>query len=145
MCSLKNKNIKQETILILGAYSLHATVAALLLQPIKWHMKTVPLCLETIPENSKISSNNEEGINLQIKNIPIKIPSKYIIICGYLLDILTNNAEDEANIHSSRLTLNNYQRKRKITISSIDHDIEVGSIYGFDTLSRQISIDRASM
>lgn len=108
----------QETILILGAYSFHATAAALLLQPVKWHMKTVPVCLETIPENSKISSNNEE-------------------------DISTNNAEEEANVHSSRLTLNNCQRKRKTTISSIDHDIEVGSIYGFDTLPRQISMDRS--
>lgn len=108
----------QETVLILGAYSLHSIMGALLLQPVKWHMKRVPLCLETIPENSKVLSNNEE-------------------------DISTYNAEGEANIHSSKLTLDNYQRKRKTTISSIDHDVDVGSIYGFDTpLSTQISIDK---
>lgn len=56
--------------LILGAYSFHSMIAALLLQPVEWHMKTVPICLETIPENSKILSD-KEGINLQIKNIPI--------------------------------------------------------------------------
>lgn len=54
--------------------------------------------------------------------------------------------EDETNIHSSILTLNNYQRKRRPTVSSIDHDVEVGSIYGFDTpLPRQISTDGTSM
>lgn len=31
-------------------------------------------------------------------------------------------------------------------MSSIDHDVEVGSIYGFDTpLPRQISVDRTSI
>jgi len=64
-----------------------------------------------------------------------------------LLNDFTNNSElpnhyeeDETNMYSS--TLNNYQRKRKTTISSINHDIEVASIYGFDTpLPRQISTD----
>lgn len=108
----------QETILILGAYSLHSMIGVLLLQPVKWHMKSTPICLETIPENSKILNNNEEETSI-------------------------NNAEDDANIYSSKLMLNNYQRKRKLTISSIDHDVEVGSIYGFDIpLPRQISVDR---
>lgn len=54
--------------------------------------------------------------------------------------------EDDTNKYSSTLTINNYQRKRKATISSIDHDIEVGSIYGFETpLLRQISTDGTSM
>lgn len=57
-----------------------------------------------------------------------------------------NYEEDETNIHSSMLTINNYQRKRKTTISSIDHDVEVKSIYGFDTpLPRQSSTDGTSM
>jgi len=44
------------------------------------------------------------------------------------------------------MTLNNYQRKRRETISSIDYDVEIGSIYGFDTpLPRQISTDGTSM
>ncbi|XP_050446346.1 monocarboxylate transporter 13-like [Cataglyphis hispanica] len=110
----------QETVLILGAYSLHSMIGALLLEPVKWHMKRIPICLETIPENSKILSNNEE-------------------------DISTHNEakEDETNIYSSRLTLDSSQRKRKTTISSIDHDVEVGSIYGFDIpLSTQVSIDK---
>lgn len=54
--------------------------------------------------------------------------------------------EDETNVNSSRQTINTCQRKRKLTISSIDHDIEVGNIYGFDVpLSRQLSIDRSGM
>ncbi|KAL6440494.1 hypothetical protein ACFW04_003189 [Cataglyphis niger] len=112
----------QETVLILGAYSLHSMIGALLLEPVKWHMKRIPICLETISENSKILSNNEE-------------------------DISTHNEakEDETNIYSSRLTLDSSQRKRKTTISSIDHDIEVGSIYGFDIpLSTQVSIDKTT-
>lgn len=69
----KKYNIKQETVLILGAYSLHSMIGALLLEPVKWHMKRIPICLETIPENPKILSNNEEGIHLLIKNILKKL------------------------------------------------------------------------
>lgn len=109
----------QETILILGAYSLHSLIGGLLLQPVKWHMKSIPLCLETVAESPKILNNNEGDTSN------------------------SHNAEDETNVCSSRLTLNNYQRRRKTTMSSIDHDVEVGSIYGFDTpLPRQISVDR---
>jgi hypothetical protein len=45
-----------------------------------------------------------------------------------------HNTEEKINIHSSRMTINNHQRTRKITTSSIEHDIDVASIYGFDTL-----------
>lgn len=62
-----------------------------------------------------------------------------------LLVDTSNYEEDETNVYSSILTINNYQRKRKTTISSINHDVEVGSIYGFDTpLPRQISTDGTS-
>lgn len=38
------------------------------------------------------------------------------------------------------MDLNNLSRKRKITLSSIDHDAEIGSIYGFDIpYARQMS------
>lgn len=109
----------QGTVLILGAYSSHSMIAAMLLQPVKWHMKNAPLCLETVTENPKILTDVNDK-----------------------QDTLNNYEEDETNIQSSMQTLNNYQRKRRTTISSIDHDIEVGSIYGFDTpLPRQISTD----
>ncbi|XP_036140026.1 monocarboxylate transporter 9 isoform X2 [Monomorium pharaonis] len=109
----------QGTVLILGAYSFHALIGAMLLQPVKWHMKDAPICLETVkPKNPKTSTDNNNK------------------------DTWNYYEEDETDMHSSMLTLNNYQRKRRTTISSIDHDVEVGSIYGFDTpLPRQISTD----
>ncbi|KAF3423515.1 hypothetical protein E2986_07990 [Frieseomelitta varia] len=48
-----------------------------------------------------------------------------------------NNDEESLN---SVLDLTNKQRRRKTTISSIDHDAEIGSIYGLDIpYARQIS------
>ncbi|KAL6267707.1 hypothetical protein P5V15_000778 [Pogonomyrmex californicus] len=108
----------QGTVLILGAYSFHSMIGALLLRPVKRYMKKVPICLETIPEEPNILANEKQDTK------------KYY-------------EENEVNIHSSMTAINNYERKRKTTITSIDHDIEVGSIYGFDTpLPRQVSIDR---
>ncbi|XP_024893836.1 uncharacterized protein LOC112468741 isoform X1 [Temnothorax curvispinosus] len=110
----------QGTILILGAYSFHSMIGALLLHPIKWHMKNAPICLETIPENPKtLTDINDKQDTL-------------------------NCYEEDESIHSSMPAIN-YQRKRRLTVSSIDHDVEVGSIYGFDTpLPRQISTDGTS-
>jgi len=50
--------------LILGAYSFHSIIGAMLLQPIKWHMKNAPICLETVTENPKILAdiNENQGI-----------------------------------------------------------------------------------
>ncbi|XP_032664227.1 uncharacterized protein LOC116840953 isoform X2 [Odontomachus brunneus] len=105
----------QGTILLLGAYSLHSLVGAMLLQPLKWHMKSIPICLETIPKTTDIL-NNTEG------------------------DTSSINVEDEIALPSSRSLTNSHQRKRKM--STIDHDSEVGSIYGFDTpLPRQTSVE----
>lgn len=49
--------------------------------------------------------------------------------------------QEEVNIKNSIMDLNNVSRKRKITqVSNIDHDAEIGSIYGFDIpYARQIS------
>nr|XP_012228865.1 PREDICTED: uncharacterized protein LOC105675935 [Linepithema humile] len=104
----------QGTVLLLGAYSLHSVIAVMLLQPIKWHMKSAPLCLETISENPNIAINSEGDYN----------------------------SEDDTDIHNSKLVVNNYQRKRKLTLSSIDYNVDAGSICGFDTLPRQMSIDK---
>ncbi|KYN43016.1 Monocarboxylate transporter 2 [Trachymyrmex septentrionalis] len=117
----------QGTVLILGAYSFHSMIGAMLLQPVKWHMINVPICLETVIENPTILTDNSDKKILTDNNDKKEItPNHY--------------EEDETSTYSS--TLNNYQRKRKTTISSINHDLEVGSIYGFDTsLPRQISTD----
>ncbi|KYN13877.1 Monocarboxylate transporter 1 [Trachymyrmex cornetzi] len=102
----------QGTVLILGAYSFHSMIGAMLLQPVKWHMINVPICFETVIENPKTNNNDKKILtdNNDKKDIT---PNHY--------------EEDETSIYSS--TLNNYQRKRKTTISSIDHDIEVGISY----------------
>ncbi|XP_011862365.1 PREDICTED: uncharacterized protein LOC105558992 [Vollenhovia emeryi] len=109
----------QGTVLILGAYSFHSMIGAMLLHPVRWHMKNAPICLETATENPKILADDNDKQD-------------------------TSNCyeEDETNIYSSALAVNNYLRKRRTTISSIDHDVEIKSIYGFDTpLPRQISMD----
>ncbi|XP_014487669.1 PREDICTED: uncharacterized protein LOC106751305 isoform X2 [Dinoponera quadriceps] len=104
----------QGTILLFGAYSLHSAVGALLLQPLKWHKKSEPLSLETVTKTPDILNNTEDTSNV--------------------------NAEEETILQPSRSIANNYQMKRKI--STIDHDSEVGSIYGFDTpLPRQTSVE----
>ncbi|KAL0121787.1 hypothetical protein PUN28_006923 [Cardiocondyla obscurior] len=116
----------QGTLLILGAYSFHSMLGALLLHPVKWHMISVsekkPLCSETITEDPK---NFDDTTDKQ--------------------DPSNSYEEDETSIISSTLAINNYRRRRKSTLSSINHDIEVGSIYGFDTpLPRQISTEGTS-
>ncbi|KAG5332235.1 MOT9 protein, partial [Acromyrmex heyeri] len=119
----------QGTVLILGAYSFHSMIGAILLQPVKWHMINVPI-LETVIENPKILTDNNDNND-----------KKILTDNNDKKDITPNHyEEDETSIYSSML--NNNQRKRKTTISSINHDLEVGSIYGFDTpLPRQISTD----
>jgi len=61
--SFKRYNVKQGTVLLLGAYSLHSIIGSLLLQPIKWHMKNVPICNDRSSEVvDPAVSMNKEGI-----------------------------------------------------------------------------------
>ncbi|XP_026667520.1 uncharacterized protein LOC108622762 [Ceratina calcarata] len=102
----------QGTILLYGAFTLHSLVASTLLQPLKWH---------TIDPSNKSESGNEE--------------------------LLKNEEDDdksdnfkETSPKVSTLDLNHTQRRRKLTVCSIDHDSELGSIYGIDIpYSRQMS------
>lgn len=56
------------------------------------------------------------------------------------LDEKNISIQDDEHSTNSVLDLNNISRRRKITISSIDHDSEIGSIYGFDIpFARQFS------
>ncbi|RLU14674.1 hypothetical protein DMN91_013046, partial [Ooceraea biroi] len=113
-------NIEQGTVLLLGAYSLHSMVGCLLLQPIKWHMKSVPIC----------DDHSSESINKSPELLTTKE------------EISNHDVEEKINIHSKKVAINNYQRTRKITTSSIDHDVDVASIYGLDTPPpRKISMD----
>ncbi|KAG9434866.1 hypothetical protein HZU67_02850 [Apis mellifera carnica] len=106
----------QGTILLYGAFSFHSLIGALLLHPLKWHMK----------DATKSKSSNEELMKEDKNKI---LDQKEIII------------QEEVNIKNSIMDLNNVSRKRKITqVSNIDHDAEIGSIYGFDIpYARQIS------
>ncbi|KYQ56362.1 Monocarboxylate transporter 9 [Trachymyrmex zeteki] len=118
----------QGTVLILGAYSFHAMIGAMLLQPVKWHMIKVPICLETVIENPTILTDNDDKKILTDNNDKKDItPNHY--------------EEDETNIYSP--ILNNYERKRKTTISSINHDLEVGTSYG-SNYDIEISVNRTS-
>ncbi|KZC08122.1 Monocarboxylate transporter 2 [Dufourea novaeangliae] len=106
----------QGTILLYGAFSLHSLVGSLLLQPLKWHTKIAKKQLQTKKEEGLM---NEKGTIITDEKIILQ--------------------DDECSINSL-LDIHNIQRKRKTTMSTIDHDAEIGSIYGFDIpLARQFS------
>ncbi|XP_053973528.1 uncharacterized protein LOC128873749 isoform X3 [Hylaeus volcanicus] len=113
----------QGTILLYGAFSLHSLVGSLLLQPLKWH---------------KVIRNEEKCINEKEKKTgEVKL----------VADVKNTSFQDDLEWE-----LRNHQRKRKKTISSIDYDSEIESIYGFDILyspqlmenvsSDEVDIDR---
>lgn len=110
----------QGTMLLYGAFSLHSLIGSVLLQPIKWHMKPAPLpAKELMPlDLKKINEDDEEE---------------------------KNATESEAECPNGPPEVNHFEHKRRTTMSSIDHDVEVGRIYGFETpLSRQLSEAAAS-
>ncbi|XP_076675731.1 uncharacterized protein LOC143372940 isoform X1 [Andrena cerasifolii] len=106
----------QGTILLYGAFSLHSLVGSMLLHPLKWHTMSVQnqskIAIEETEKNGKEKTLDEKNISIQ----------------------------DDERSTNSVLDLNNITRRRKITISSIEHDSEIGSIYGFDIpFARQFS------
>ncbi|OAD53188.1 Monocarboxylate transporter 9 [Eufriesea mexicana] len=106
----------QGTILLYGAFILHSLVASTLLHPLKWHTK----------DATKSKTENEELLKDEKEN---KVP-----------DLKENSLQEGNSCKNSMLDLTNMQRKRKVTISSIDHDAEIGSIYGIDIpYARQLS------
>ncbi|XP_029034136.1 monocarboxylate transporter 9-like [Osmia bicornis bicornis] len=107
----------QGTILLYGAFSLHSLVGSLLLRPLKWYAKNVTNQTDTTNE---IPSNNEKE--------------------NKIIDEKTILQDEESSKDSAPDISDNLQKKRRITISSIDHDAEIGSIYGFDiSYIRQLS------
>nr|XP_012138463.1 PREDICTED: uncharacterized protein LOC100881709 [Megachile rotundata] len=108
----------QGTILLFGAFSLHSLMGSLLLRPLKWYTKNVTD--ESNTTNEVQLTNEKENKNIDEKS----------------------NIPDEVSLKASVLDLTeNVPRRRNMTISSIDHDAEIGSIYGYDTISyvRQLS------
>ncbi|XP_076301489.1 uncharacterized protein LOC143219363 [Lasioglossum baleicum] len=106
----------QGTILLFGAFSLHSLVGCTLLHPLKWHLKTVKVQPEST--NGDAVTNEKETLLIDEKN-PFQ--------------------EEECTANSA-VDVNNIPRKRKAIISAIDHDAEIGSIYGFDVpYARQFS------
>ncbi|XP_066583477.1 uncharacterized protein [Prorops nasuta] len=102
----------QGTILVFGAISFHSLIAASLLQPLKWHLVFCPISQAEIQELNGNKCDDDT------------------VCCEDNGSYKTSMAEISAAI----------ERKRRVTISSIDHDIEVSSIYGFDTpLPTQLS------
>lgn len=57
----------QGATLIISAFSLHVIAAALLLQPIKWHMKDAPEELDNELQELKPNEENE----IQIESVPV--------------------------------------------------------------------------
>ncbi|CAD1470483.1 unnamed protein product, partial [Heterotrigona itama] len=101
----------QGTILLYGAFTLHGYIASSLLHPLKWHTK-----------NAKSEAVNDESFKTEDDD--------------KMIDRENNDVE---SLKNSVLDLTT-QRRRKTTISSIDHDTEIGSIYGLDiSYARQLS------
>ncbi|CAK9818584.1 Monocarboxylate transporter 14 [Anthophora plagiata] len=101
----------QGTILLYGAFSLHSLVGSMLLHPLKWHVKDVKQTKAVNEESSK-NENDEKNVSFQ----------------------------DEESLQNSVIDLSNTVRKRRTTVSSIDHNAEIGSIYGIDIpYARQMS------
>lgn len=106
----------QGTLLIFGSYSLHAIIGALMLHPIKWHMK-------------KQSDVEDQDKQMIIENIEKE----------QSIDTPKEVSEDEDIFHDAPL-MEEQQKHRRLTVSSINHDVEGVSIYGFETpLSLQLS------
>ncbi|XP_015183571.1 PREDICTED: uncharacterized protein LOC107070156 [Polistes dominula] len=107
----------QGTLLVLGSYSLHSILASLMLHPIKWHMKRLPSVeesdkhiIEIIEKESHVDTDKQNEVS-----------------------------EDDDTFHDAPL-MEEHQRHRRLTVSSVNHDVEGVSIYGFETpLSRQTS------
>lgn len=107
----------QGTLLILGSYSLHSILASLMLHPLKWHMKRLP----------SVEDNDKHVIEITEKESHVDT------------DKPNEVSEDDDSFHDAPL-MEEHQRHRRLTVSSINHDVEGVSIYGFETpLSRQIS------
>ncbi|XP_046748817.1 uncharacterized protein LOC124412739 [Diprion similis] len=92
------------TTFILGGLVLHVVVAALLLQPIQWHLiedteESDPEAVPKLAETEEKDRNDSE--NCKSRSIE---------------DIVVT------------------ERKRVLTMSSVDHEIDSGSLYGFETL-----------
>ncbi|KAJ9599803.1 hypothetical protein L9F63_026348, partial [Diploptera punctata] len=110
------------TAFLLGGLALHSLVAALLLQPIKWHMKPKQLSPEELEEANESEdilhdTGTQNGNTLLFRSLFQIV----INMCTKKPKIL--NGENE---HT--------RRQRTVTnSSSIDHDIDVQSIYGFET------------
>ncbi|KOC62833.1 Monocarboxylate transporter 9 [Habropoda laboriosa] len=101
----------QGTILLYGAFSLHSLVGSMLLHPLKWHTKDA---IETKVGNEESLKNEKDEKNISF--------------------------QDEESLKNSVLDLSNTVRKRRTTVSSIDHNAEIGSIYGIDIpYARQMS------
>ncbi|XP_076650292.1 uncharacterized protein LOC143357654 [Halictus rubicundus] len=106
----------QGTIILFGAFSLHSLVGCSLLHPLKWHLKTVKVQPE--PANDDAVTNEKETLLIDEENA----------------------FQDEKCTKNSIVDVNNIPRKRKAIISAIDHDAEIGSIYGYDVpYVRQVS------
>ncbi|KOX81052.1 Monocarboxylate transporter 9 [Melipona quadrifasciata] len=113
----------QGTILLYGAFTLHGYIGSSLLHPLKWYTK-----------NAKSETMNDESFKIENED--------KMIINNFFREYkqenkIFNNDEESLN---SVLDLTTTQRRRQTTISSIDHDAEIGSIYGLDiSYARQIS------
>lgn len=99
----------QHAIFILGAIALHTVVASLLLQPIKWHSKRPKKAVHE-PKDSEgewINWNNYVLNQLDLSHYPVTD-------AGQIANV--------KNLKSDSVITETFQRKRTISVSSLDGD-----------------------
>lgn len=113
----------QGCVLILGAICMHIIMAALLLQPVKWHMKDPP-ALQDIESSSLVGRSS--GKLLKLHEIIFLINFIYYSSKGA-------SKYNEKSFHAINRNKNCKEKHR--TIIEADHEIDAQSIYGYDQMS----------
>ncbi|XP_037028588.1 monocarboxylate transporter 13-like [Bradysia coprophila] len=111
------------TVLILGGISIHTVMAALMLQPIKWHMKLILVQPEEEVLIKECSDSDEKSDDVFVKP-------------GFYIGIKESNANSHKHKHSDNIDLSSGDEEEPVdrSYNYIDHDIDMQSIYGCEQM-----------
>lgn len=132
--------------LIIGSLSLHMLVAAVLLQPLKWHLVrdtsyilstkailNIPISIHKVPTFLSIGNYSDTSCKLLIEKSIFQIYRFYFTIYDFkYLDKRNSNARLPFGSHDLVF-------EEKHSKFEVDHDIDAQSIYGFDQIVRRQS------
>lgn len=146
--------------LIIGAIALNMLVAAILLQPLKWHLVEATPCTTDVPKINAPNILPNVSTMLSIGHFS-NASSKYIKKCpnriAKFVATFSNSTTILSILNSCTLThsifavnpnstlhlpytSNDFMGDRQSSRFQVDHDIDTQSIYGFDQIVRRPSI-----